>query len=298
MPMPYPVRMIIDSHVHVIAPNETRYPLAPAGLDQGIGAQRRRADWFREIPVSAESLLEQMRGAGVERAILVQPMGAYSYDNSYAADSARAYPDQFVSVAIVDVAHDDAVERLRYWVNDRGVRGVRLFTVTSPEGTWLDEPAGLRVWEEAARLEIPVVVTILARQLGKLQNALRNFPELPVVLDHCGFPDLRGGAPYAKAAGLFELAPFRNLRLKITSHVLKQVEADPGGPNGLVATLKDHFGADRLMWGSDYSQTHDRSYAELVNLAQRAAAQLTEPERALFLARTTLAMWPELAMER
>jgi predicted TIM-barrel fold metal-dependent hydrolase len=286
--------MIVDTHAHVIASDESRYPLTPAGLDQGIGTQRRTAAWFREVPVSAERLLELMEGAGVARAVLVQPMGAYSYDNSYAADAARAHPDRFTSVAIVEVGRDDAVERLRYWVNERGVRGVRLFTVTSPEGTWLDEPAGLRVWEEAARLQIPVVVTILSRQLPKLRNALRRFPEISVALDHCGFPDLRGGPPYANAAGLFELTEFGNLRLKVTSHVLKQVEREPDGPETFVATLAQRFGAERLMWGSDYSQTHDRPYADFVALARRAAAPLSAAEQDGFLARTALTMWPEL----
>lgn len=286
--------MIVDSHVHIISPDETRYPLAPAGLDQGIGAQRRAAVWFREVPVSSEQLLVQMQGAGVDRALLVQAMGAYSYDNSYIADAARAHPEGFASVAIVDVGRADAVERLRYWVAERGVRGVRLFTVTSPESTWLDEPAGLCVWEEAARLQIPVVVTILARQIPKLRNALKQFPDVPVALDHCGFPDLRGGPPYAKAAGLFELADCRNLRLKVTSQVLKQLEADAAGPEGFVRLLAERFGADRLMWGSDYSQTHDRSYAAFVALAQRAAAPLSQSERESFLAGTALKMWPEL----
>lgn len=294
MPVPYPIRMIIDAHTHVIAPDELRYPLSPAGLHQGIGTERREAVWFRDVPVSAEQLLQQMQDAGVARAVLVQAMGAYSYDNSYAADAARAYPDRFASVAIVDVARGDAVERLRYWVTERGVRGVRLFTVTSPEGTWLDEPAGLRVWEEAERLQIPAVVTILSRQVPKLRNALRQFPEMPVALDHCGFPDLRGGPPYANAAGLFDLVELGNLRLKVTSHVLKQLEREPDGPETFVATLAERFGGERLMWGSDYSQTHDRSYADFVALARRAAARLSATERDYFLGRTAVTMWPEL----
>jgi predicted TIM-barrel fold metal-dependent hydrolase len=286
--------VIVDTHTHVIAPDQTRYPLAPAGLDQGTGSQRRAAVWFREVPVSAEQLREHMSHAGVDRALLVQAMGAYSYDNSYAADAARAYPREFASVAIVDVGRDDAVSRLRYWVNERDVRGVRLFTIGNPEATWLDAPAGFRVWEEAGRLGIPVVVTILSRQLAKLRNALRRFPEIPVALDHCGFPDLRGGAPFAKAQGLFELVEFPNLHLKVTSHVLEHVEADAAGPEGFVELLAQRFGAQRLLWGSDYPQTHDRTYSEFVALAQRAAARLSASDGEAFLGETALRMWPEL----
>ena len=37
--------MIVDTHVHVIADDATRYPLRPSGIG---------SEWFREHPVSAE----------------------------------------------------------------------------------------------------------------------------------------------------------------------------------------------------------------------------------------------------
>ena len=60
-------------------------------------------------------------------------------------------------------------------------------------------------------------------------------------------------------------------------------------------TLVERFGADRLMWGSDYSQTHDRSYAELLGLAEAATAELSPGDRAAYLGGTALRLWPELA---
>jgi predicted TIM-barrel fold metal-dependent hydrolase len=290
--------VIVDAHTHVIAPDEARYPLDPYGLDQGVGAERTQAAWFRDVPASAERLLDLMDAAGVAAALLVQAMGAYSYDNAYAVDAARAHPKRLASVVIVDPTRDDAPATLRHWVRDGGARGVRLFTVTNPEATWLDQPAGLRLWEEAQRLGIPVVVTILARQIAKLANALRRFPDASVALDHCGFPDLRGGPPYERASALLELAVFPNLRLKVTTHVLRLAEKDPAGPAGCVDHLTRCFGASRLLWGSDYSQTHDRSYAEMVALARCAAANLDDAGRARFLGGTALELWPELASAR
>ena len=37
--------MIIDTHSHIIAPDKTKYPLQPYGLDQGTGDDRRPASW-------------------------------------------------------------------------------------------------------------------------------------------------------------------------------------------------------------------------------------------------------------
>ena len=47
--------MIVDTHVHVVAPDTGRYPLRPSG----IGSQ-----WFREHPVSAEEYAAAMGRAG------------------------------------------------------------------------------------------------------------------------------------------------------------------------------------------------------------------------------------------
>jgi L-fuconolactonase len=287
--------VIVDSHTHVIAPDESRYPLAPLGLDQGVGAERKQAVWFRDVPVSGEKLLALMDEAGVAAALLVQAMGAYSWDNRYVVDAARAEPRRLASVVAVDPREVDAAAELRRLVREGAARGVRLFTVTSPEATWLDEPAGFRMLAEAESLGIPVVVTILSRQIAKLERALRRFPGVAMALDHCGFPDLRGGPPYEKAAGLLGLAELPNLRLKVTTHVLRLAEKDAAGPAAWVDWLARHFGAERLLWGSDYSQTHDRGYAEMVDLAQRSCVGLSEADRMRFLGGTALELWPELA---
>ena len=57
----------------------------------------------------------------------------------------------------------------------------------------------------------------------------------------------------------------------------------------------ERFGASRLLWGSDFCQTHDRSYAELVGLGKRAFAGLPEEERALCLGGNALRLWPALS---
>ena len=55
------------------------------------------------------------------------------------------------------------------------------------------------------------------------------------------------------------------------------------------------FGAERVMWGSDFSQTHDRSYPELVALARRAFGSLSEAEQHQCFVETPRSLWPSLA---
>jgi L-fuconolactonase len=274
--------VIVDTHVHVVAADRARYPLRPTGVS---------LDWFREAPVTVEDVLELMTAAGVDRAVLVQPMSAYGFDNRYVIDAARAHSDRLASVVIIDTV-DDPARRLRAMA-DEGVSGVRLFVIGNPTLARLDDPSALGVCEVAAELGFPVVVTVLPDQIPELRAMLERFPEVTVALDHCGFPDLSGGPPYPKAADLFELATLANVSLKASCYLLEQAEA-AGDPRDLVDRLAAAFGADRLLWGSDYPQTHDRPYAALVDMGRAACSRLSPADQRGFLGENALRLWARL----
>jgi predicted TIM-barrel fold metal-dependent hydrolase len=61
-----------------------------------------------------------------------------------------------------------------------------------------------------------------------------------------------------------------------------------------LARLVAEFGAERIVWGSDFPQTHDRPYADLVALARDACANVQERDRDLVLGGTAVRLWPEL----
>ncbi len=271
----------IDTHVHVVSNDLDTYPLDPAGLP---GA------WYREAPHTAEQVLERMDAAGVERAVVVQAVGAYSYDNRYAADAAARHPDRLVGVCCVDVLGDDPVGALTYWVEERGMRGVRLFALARGGDSWLAEPRTFPVWERAAKLGTRVVVTCFFHQLPELADVLPRFPGLPVALDHCGFPPLER-APWPEVEPLLALASHPSLHLKVSTNVLDAASRG-GDPAAFARALVGRFGARRVMWGSDFSQTHDRSYGELVRLGRAAFAALSEEDRAWCLGGTAARLWP------
>lgn len=265
---------MIDTHTHVVADERARYPLNPRKLS---------GEWYLEAPHTAEQLMGYMDEAGVAQAVLVQAVGAYSYDNDYAADSAAAYPERFASACCIDPAAVDAVATFRTWIRQRGMHGIRMFSV-SPTSQ-LDDPRTFPVWQEAVELGVHVIATILRPQLPALERVLRRYPELRVSLDHCGFPDPSHPEP------LFELAARDNLYCKVSSVVLDSMAEEAPA---FVERLVSHFGAERVMWGSDFSQTHDRSYPELVALGRRAFAGLSESQQRQCFVTTPLSLWPSL----
>lgn len=275
--------MIVDTHVHVIARDEARFPLRPSG----VGSQ-----WFREHPVTVEQYLATATAAGVDGAVLVQAHGAYGSDNSYVLDALRAAPERVVGVMIVDPVDPDPAARLRALAAVPGCHGVRLFGIGSEPPAWFDGDAGVSLWDAAVDLDLRIVATLLAPDLPRLSTMLARHADVPVVLDHCGFPDLRGGPSFPGLAPVLALVRHPGLHLKVTSHVL---EAAGDEAVSFVEQLADAFGTDRLVWGSDYPQTHDRSYAELVELGRAACEGLTAPDRAAVLGGNALRLWPQLA---
>jgi predicted TIM-barrel fold metal-dependent hydrolase len=266
---------IVDTHVHVVSGDDRRYPLEPSDLT---------GPWYREAPCSIERLLELMDTAGVDRAVLVQGVSAYRYDNRYTADSARRFPERCTSVGCIDVSAPDAADVARQLVEHEGVRGIRWFLDPRPFADAFD------VVQAVGTLGVPLVVTILPDRLGELAAALADLPPAPVALDHCGFADFGDGVPDDLAA----LVPYPEVHLKVSTMTLDRL-AGHGDVRDAVAMLADRFGSDRLMWGSDFSQTHDRPYPELAELARHASSRLGDDERAAFLAGTACHLWPELA---
>lgn len=276
---------IVDSHTHVVAPDEQAYPLQPRNLS---GA------WYRDAPCSADEFVRLLDAEDVAAAVLVQAVGAYSYDNAYAADSAARFPGRFTAACCVDVDGEDPVGALTYWARDRGVEGIRLFALSRSGPSWLAEPRTFPLWERAAALGVHVIVTIFDNQYGELQAVLQEFPETAVSLDHCGFPPL-AGAPWREAEPLFALARLPNLYCKVTTNVLELAAAGGANPQSFVEALVRAFGAARVMWGSDFCQTHHRTYPELVAAAREAFGTLSPSDQALCLGGTAARLWPSLA---
>ena len=284
--------MIIDTHTHVVALDQARWPLNPAGIG---------STWFRDAPVPVEQLARETTDAGVDAVVLVQAYGAYTFDNSYVVDAAAHDLTRLVSIGIVDPEDAATPGTLRELATRPGFTGIRLFPLgdpARPQPEWLDDPRTFPVWETCAELGLRVVVAMLPVQFPKLRRVLDHFPEQTVVLDHCGFADVTGGPPFANATALFECAPHANLCLKVTSTVFESVEQDGGDPRDLLDRLVAEFGADRLVWGSDYPQTRDRPYAGLLALGAHACERLGPRERDLVMGGNALRIWPELAASR
>ncbi|MDA8124343.1 MAG: amidohydrolase family protein [Deltaproteobacteria bacterium] len=281
---------IIDIHPHIISTDTKRYPVAPLG--------GKRSDWSAEQPTTFEQLIAAMDEAGVDKAAIVHSSTTYGFDNSYVADCVAQQPQRFAGVFSVDMLADDAPEKIRYWVEDRKLGGLRLFTVGSTinnrESSWLDDPRTFPGWECARDLGISVCVQMFKEGVPRLKVILEKFPKVRIVLDHLMKPPIEDGPPYAGSEFLFDLARYENVYLKLTTSQLRSSRKGNATPDTFFPLLVKKFGASRIAWGSNYPVWQE-SLLEMVTEAKSILAVLPEDQQDWIFHRTAESLYPALA---
>jgi predicted TIM-barrel fold metal-dependent hydrolase len=275
---------IVDTHVHAVATDRQQYPLAPVG--------GRLGEWVDAKPTNTEDLLQEMDRAGVQYATFVQAATAYGFDNTYTVDSVRNHADRFAGVCMIDVLEPDAADTLTDLVENHGMRGIRLFTTPDPEAPWIDDPRTFPCWERARDLGIPVIVQIWTRHLPRLRKVVERFRDLPVLLDHLANAQLLD-AP-KPSYELLSFAGLPNVYVKLSTVNLYAIEKLGVEPAEYLGPFVQRFSAGRMMWGSNYPNTYDRSYKAMVELAREALSFLSPVDQEAVFGGTATSLWPEL----
>ena len=278
----------IDIHPHIISEDTAKYPRSPL-----FGVQ---SDWSKERPVTPEGLIAAMDEAGVEKAAIVQSSTCYGFDNSYVVDSVAQFPGRFTGVGSVDMLQPDAPERIRDWVK-RGISGLRLFTGGSTQAfdpSTLDDRRSFPTWELCSELGLSMCIQTDPVGLAQVAGLAKRFPQVNIILDHLGRPDVTDGPPYKRASSLFGLAPFENIFLKLTPRIFGDVRKGEASAETFFPRLVEAFGSSRLAWGSNFPASEKRMKDNLV-VAQNCLACLSAGDQSWIFAKTAQRMYPALA---
>jgi Predicted metal-dependent hydrolase of the TIM-barrel fold len=278
---------IIDSHCHVISPDRAKYPLAPLGGKQ--------SDWSLERPTPPEKLLAAMDDAGVAKAVVVQASTAYGHDASYLADSLKRFPARLTGVFSVDPLDPKALEQMDRWTG-LGMTGLRVFTTGSTmpgQQTWLDDERAYPVWDKAGKLKLPVAVQMTPDGIPLLLKIVKAFPGTNFLLDHLARSKFNDGPPYAGAAGLWDLAQYKNIYVKLTSRTVENCQEGKATPETFMPKLMSTFGSDHVLWGSNFP-AHDDTLANIVKETLHVLAPVSDADRANIMGGTALRLYPAL----
>ena len=241
---------LVDAQVHAWSrSDDPRYPWDP---DFDIGPLA------PEEPV--DQVIEDMNGVGVDAAILAGP-SMYASDNSYGIDAARRYPDRLALVARPDYLSPDHKERLAELYAEPTVIGIRMGARNNAAPFAADgvfEP----MFAAAEELGVPVCTFLGSNTIWALDDVAQRHPDLKIVVDHLSLdappwliPE-PGPAPFERLPDLLALAKHANVYPKLTA--IPALSNEPYPFRDIwdpVLRVVDAFGAERVMWGTDYNRT-------------------------------------------
>jgi len=278
----------IDIHPHIVSDDDGKYPRAPL-----FGVQ---SDWSKERPATLDMLIAEMDEAGVDKAAIVQSSTCYGFDNSYLVDEIARFPGRFAAVGSVDMLQPDAPERVREWVK-RGVTGLRLFTGGSTKAfdpSTLDDRRSFPTWSLCNEIGLSMCIQTDPVGLAQVAGLAKRFPNVNIILDHLGRPDVTDGPPYKKASSLFGLVPFENIFLKLTPRIFGDVKKGEASAETFFPKLAEAFGSNRLAWGSNYPASEGRMKDNL-DKAKACLACLSAQDQEWIFAKTAQRLYPALA---
>jgi L-fuconolactonase len=234
---------VIDAHVHFWDPSVLRYPWL--ARERGLAAPFRPSDYapLASGEVDAVVFVEANVATGLARDEL-----------AWVSALADAEPRIAGIVAFLDLL-DEPRRDASLAVLKRSARvvGVRHNIQHQPEGFAL-QPAFVRGVQGVGKAGLPFDLCITADQLREVTELVERCPDVTFVLDHCGKPAIRDDAYDPWANDLERLAANDRVSCKL-SGLLTEAREDQRSAESLarwIERARTCFGADRLLYGSDW----------------------------------------------
>ncbi len=270
--------LILDTHAHIYSRDEKRYPTIDKPLRPPGGKG------------SLEDLRRETNENGVTAACIVQVSSFYGFDNRYICDSAKAAPSWTAGVCTLDPDDPHSPGLLQQYKRDYGIRGMR--SIAARNGHF-DHPGVRALWKTA--LEEGIVINALSglQTAPQVDQLVGEFPDLPVVLDHCLNPTI-GPQLGATVQQVVKMAQRPNLHAKVSFVPSGSKTGYPcADMHEPCRRIIEAFGPERCIWGSDFPcelWMPRVTYAEHLDIF-REALQLDEKTRAQILGETARRLW-------
>ncbi|WP_331353242.1 amidohydrolase family protein [Cellvibrio sp. UBA7671] len=201
-----------------------------------------------------EDVLPLARFAGVTGSVLVQSQESDA-DTDYLL--AVAEQSDFVKAVVgwVDLAAESASARIAHLAGHPKLRGLRPMLQSLPDDDWILRPELELAIAAMKGHKLSFDALVYTRHLPHLEQFARRHPDLPIVIDHAAKPAViatdRPADDWRNA--IASIARLPNVHCKISG-----LPAESGKDQGqaelapYIQYLLTVFGAERLMWGSDW----------------------------------------------
>jgi L-fuconolactonase len=192
-------------------------------------------------------------------------------ESRFLLDLARRHPSIAGVVGWTDFEANDVAERINRLVRDGEgmLKGLRPMVQDISDPDWLDRDALDGAFEAMIANDLVFDALVTPRHLGALGRCLRRHPRLRAVIDHAGKPDIANAEVEPWAGLLEQLAHSTEVHCKL-SGLLTQAKPGAGVAelDAFGARVFSCFGADRVMWGSDWPvMTLQTTYQEWLQMS-------------------------------
>lgn len=224
---------------------------------------------------------------GVGGTVIVQAAPTEA-ETLYLLELASHWPIALAVVGWVDLALMRATRSLEQLARNPLLRGVRPMIQDEPDPEWMLQPAVGRSLQALQHCGLTFDALVQPRHLQTLKRLVDRHPDLPVVLDHGGKPDIAAGGYQSWADDIRALSERPQVMCKLSGLL---TEAGPRTADTDLRPYVEHllecFGPTRLMWGSDWPVlTAASNYGAWLAQAKRLIRGLSADEQAFVFGRT------------
>lgn len=248
---------MIDAHVHLWRPgrNDCTWP----GPD--LPALHR--------DVLPEELWAEIGPTGVSRVVLVQSQES-ELDTGWLLDLAHAEDRIAGVIGWSHLTAQDAAKRIDRAAARGKLLGIRPMVQDRAED-WYDDPALDPALAYLARRGLVLEALVRPRHLAALARCAERHPDLRLIIDHAAKPAMGESGMFWEEA-MKRLAGLPQVACKLSGLVTELAEdGTPAMVLPTIAKIRDLFGPERLIWGSDWPVvTLRQSYRDWLALAQSA----------------------------
>ena len=235
--------MIIDSQVHIWAPETAEKPYAREDASPP----------HRPVPLGHDELLREMDNAGVARCILVPP--TWEADrNDTSLEAARLHPDRFRVMGKLALTNPNGPALMATWNQQPHMLGIRMTFNAGRARQWIEDGSADWFWDAAEKHDV-AVMAFAPNSVAKLVEVAERHPGLRLIVDHMGLSSaLRGKSLEPAVTNVIQLARLKNVAVKVSALPCYVDEPYPFPTlQPLVRRVVDAFGPERCFWGTDLS---------------------------------------------
>jgi predicted TIM-barrel fold metal-dependent hydrolase len=276
--------LILDSHCHAWS----YWPYSPAVPDP-------------EQRGGVAQLLHEMDVNGVDQALVVSAQIDHNPENNaYVAAQVSRFPERLHQVVDLDSIWSStyrtsgAADRLTAMAERWTIKGFTHYLGREDDGSWLVSSDGLALFRAAAELGLVASLSCYPHQQAAVRRVAEQFPYLPILCHHLGHPKIGGTSSSATPAyadqqlkEILDSARCANIYIKLSGfyYATATMWDYPWlDVHETVRAIYEHFGPQRMCWGSDYPVVRFHStYRQALEVFRAHCTFVPDAEKPLIL---------------